>query len=56
MIMVDGAEHTRLHRVLSPMFTARPRPRREAASVEVVDELLGPLVEKGRFDMVSTSR
>jgi cytochrome P450 len=53
MIMVDGAEHTRLRRCLSPMFTRQATAAWEQRVGEVVDELLAPLVEKGSFDIVS---
>jgi cytochrome P450 len=47
LLMLDGADHTRLRRLVSKAFTPRTverlRPRIEA----MVDELLGPIAEAG---------
>ena len=53
MISVDGPEHVRLRRSLSPYFTRQPIAEWEGRVAEVVDDLLVPLVKKGRFDIVS---
>ena len=54
MIAVDGAEHTRLRRCLSPYFTRQAVNRWTRRVEEVVDELLVPLVrDNTTFDIVS---
>ena len=53
MISVDGPEHVRLRRSLSPHFTRQPIAKWERRVGEVVDDLLMPLIKKGRFDIVS---
>jgi cytochrome P450 len=49
MIQVDGPEHERLRRCLSPFFTRSAVAKWERRVGEVVDELLAPLVA-GRAD------
>jgi cytochrome P450 len=49
MIQVDGAEHERLRRCLTPLFTRSAIAKWEGRVGEVVDELLAPLAQ-GRTD------
>lgn len=54
MIAVDGPEHTRLRRCLSPFFTRQAVARWSRRVEEVVDQLLLPLVrDNATFDIVS---
>ena len=54
MMMVDGAEHVRLRRCLSPLFTRQAVARWEPRLGEVVDQLLAPLVAGGAdFDLIA---
>ncbi len=54
MITVDGAEHHRLRHCLTPIFTKNAVARWERRVVEVVDELLSPLVDgKAAFDLIA---
>jgi cytochrome P450 len=53
MIMVDGAEHTRLRQALSPLFTRSAIEKWERRVGEVVDELLNPLLQRpDGFDLI----
>ena len=53
MISVDGTEHTRLRNVLKPYFTRQAIGQWETRVGNIVNELLWPLIQKGRFDIVS---
>jgi cytochrome P450 len=54
MIQVDGPEHTRLRRCLSPLFTRNAVAKWEARVAEVVDELLRPLAAgASSFDIIA---
>ncbi len=53
MIQVDGAEHARLRRALSPFFTRQATARWEERVAAAVDQVLTPLVEKGSFDIIN---
>ena len=52
MLMVDGAEHTRLRRCLQPMFTRQATAAWERRVYEAVDEILAPAVKNGSFDII----
>jgi cytochrome P450 len=53
MIMVDGAEHTRLRSIMAPVFTASAVARWETRVREVVDDLLARVVARpGGFDLI----
>ena len=47
MIVADGAEHTRLRQAVSRYFTPGYSARWEARIREVVEELLGPIADRG---------
>jgi cytochrome P450 len=53
MISVDGAVHDRLRRVLKPQFTRQNVATWERRVGDIVERLMAPLIEKGRFDIVS---
>jgi cytochrome P450 len=54
MIMVDGAEHTRLRSMMAPLFTSSTVAKWEARVTEVVDELLAQVIQRpGGFDLIA---
>src|SRR5688572_17911786 len=54
MIMVDGTEHDRLRSFLTAVFTRSAVAKWEQRVVDVVDELLRPLVQQSEgFDLIA---
>lgn len=53
LLSLDGAEHHRLRRLVSKAFAPRGAARLRATIVEVITELVEPLTETGRCDMVA---
>lgn len=49
---INGAEHTRLRRLVSKAFTPRSVTRLDTTIVAVINELLDPLTGAGRCDVV----
>ncbi|WP_029111819.1 cytochrome P450 [Mycobacterium sp. URHB0044] len=53
LLSLDGAEHHRLRRLVSKAFAPRGAARLRTTIVEVITELVEPLTETGRCDMVA---
>jgi len=53
MLMLDGAAHSRLRRLVSRAFTARTIERMRPAIETMVDDLLAPLVAAGGGDLMA---
>ena len=52
MLFIDPPDHTRLRSLVSQAFTPRTIERRRARVRELVDELLEPVLERGRMDVL----
>lgn len=53
LLSLDGAEHHRLRRLVSKAFAPRGAARLRTTIVEVITQLVEPLTETGRCDMVA---
>ena len=53
IISLDGAEHSRLRRLVSKAFTPRATARLRTTTVEVITGLVDPLTATGRCDVVA---
>lgn len=53
LLSLDGAEHHRLRRLVSKAFAPRGAARLRTTIVEVITQLVKPLTETGRCDMVA---
>ena len=53
LLSLDGAEHHRLRRLVSKAFAPRGAARLRTTIVEVITELVEPLTETGRCDIVA---
>jgi cytochrome P450 len=52
MLFIDPPDHTRLRSLVSQAFTPRTIERRRARVRELVDELLEPVLDRGRIDVL----
>lgn len=53
LLAINGAEHTRLRRLVSKAFTPRAVTRLDTTIVDVLNELIDPLTIAGRCDVVA---
>ena len=53
LLSLDGAEHHRLRRLVSKAFTPRAVARLRTTIVEVIGDLVDPLIGAGRCDVVA---
>jgi len=53
LLSLDGAEHNRLRRLVAKVFTPKAAERLRATVVDVITELVDPLVTAGRCDLVA---
>ncbi|MGB8500917.1 cytochrome P450 [Mycobacterium sp.] len=53
LLAINGAEHTRLRRLVSKAFTPRAVTRLDTTIVDVLNELIDPLTVAGRCDVVA---
>src|SRR6478609_6971299 len=53
LLSIDGAEHHRLRRLVSKAFTPRAVARLRTTIVEVIGDLVDPLIGAGRCDVVA---
>jgi cytochrome P450 len=53
ILSLDGAEHNRLRRLVAKVFTPKAAERLRATAVDVINELVDPLVTTGRCDLVA---
>jgi cytochrome P450 len=52
LLFIDGADHTRLRGLISKAFTPRTVEQLRPRIYELAEELLAPLREAGRFDVI----
>src|SRR6476646_11878344 len=53
LLSLDGAEHHRLRRLVSKVFTPKAAERLRTTAVDVINELVDPLAAVGRCDLVA---
>ena len=53
LLSLDGAEHQRLRRLVSKAFTPRAAARLRTTIIEVISELVEPVISKGSCDVVA---
>lgn len=53
LLSINGAEHTRLRRLVSKAFTPRSVARLDTIIVDVINELIDPLMSTGRCEVVA---
>jgi cytochrome P450 len=53
LLSLDGAEHHRLRRLVSKVFTPKAAERLRTTAVDVINELVDPLATVGRCDLVA---
>jgi cytochrome P450 len=53
LLSLDGAEHHRLRRLVSKVFTPKAAERLRTTAVDVINELVDPLAAVGRADLVA---
>ena len=53
LLSLDGAEHHRLRRLVSKVFTPKAAERLRTTAIDVINELVDPLAAVGRCDLVA---
>ena len=53
LLAINGADHTRLRRLVSKAFTPRSVARLETTITDIINELIDPLMAAGRSEIVS---